>query len=137
MNFHKLVLIFTIVFFIMFIYSGIEKIYNFDKKVTILDDKLKPIVRLPKILLNLSMYLVIFLEIIGPIVIFTKIYYGKNASPFLNMLSDIVFVSFIVFLILVTVLYHQPSVSKIIPFLSNCTTLAGLIFLYIISKLIV
>lgn len=126
------IILFTILFFVMFFYSGINKIQSFDDKVAVLDQKLN--YKLPLFLLNIGMICVILLEIIGPIIITSRIIAGKNAPNNLILLSNITFVLFILFLIVVTLIYHPFSTEKAIPFLSNCTTLAGLIFLYFISN---
>lgn len=122
--------VFSVVFFAMFVYSGFDKIFSFNKKVEGLNKKLN----LPLPILNLGMLLVILLEIFAPIVITTRIFMGKSSPKFLNLLSDIMFCLMILFLIVVTLLYHPPGTKKMIPFLSNCSTLSGIVFLFILSK---
>jgi uncharacterized membrane protein YphA (DoxX/SURF4 family) len=121
----------TILIFIMFIYSGIDKILNFNSKVQTLDTKLDK--KLPLWLVNLSMYLVILLEIIGSIIIILRVLYLKNPefSKILLPLSNAVLIFFLSFLIIVTALYHPPN-KGIIPFLSNCTTFGGIAVLGIL-----
>ena len=121
----------TILIFIMFIYSGIDKIINFNSKVQTLDTKLNK--KLPLWLVNLSMSLVILLEIIGSIIIILRVLYLKNPelSKILLPLSNAVLIFFLSFLIIVTALYHPPN-KGIIPFLSNCTTFGGIAVLGIL-----
>ncbi len=121
----------TILIFIMFIYSGIDKIINFNSKVQTLDIKLDK--KLPLWLVNLSMFLVVVLEILGSIIIILRVLYLQNqeVSKILLPLSNIVLILFLLFLIIVTVLYHPPN-KGIIPFLSNCTTFGGIAVLGIL-----
>ena len=127
-----IIILFTILFFIMFIYSGIDKIKYFSDKVNTLNTKLKSMFNIK--LLNIAMACIIALEILGPIIILLRIILGENSPIILNILTNIVFVLFILFLVVVTLIYHPFSIEKPIPFLSNFTTLSGLIFLFIISN---
>ena len=109
----------------MFIYSGIDKIINFNSKVQTLDTKLDK--KLPLWFVKLSMILVILIEIIGSIIIISRVLYLNNpdVSKILLPLSNIVLILFLVFLFIVTAIYHPPN-KGIIPFLSNCTTFGGI-----------
>lgn len=127
-----IIILSVLLFFSMFIYSGVEKISNFDKKVQTLQEKLT---NFPRLLLNIGMVLVIILEIFGPIIILTRLCLNKNSPHILNILSNITLAFFVLFLVIVTFIYHPPSSNKMIPFLSNCTTLAGVLFLSIIANL--
>ena len=129
---HTIIIIFTIVFFIMFFYSGVDKIINFNDKVDTLYKKLDSKIGLS--LLKFAMICIILLEIIGPIIILLRIILAKKSHVIVNILSNIMFVLLILFILIVTLLYHPFSFNKPIPFLSNCTTLAGIIFLLIISN---
>jgi hypothetical protein len=129
---HFIIILSTILFFIMFMYSGIDKIKYFNDKVNTLNTKLHS--RFPINLLNFGMGCVIVLEIIGTLIILSRIIMGKNSPHILNIFSNITFILFILFLIVVTLLYHPFSSKKPIPFLSNCTTIAGIIFLFILSN---
>jgi len=129
---HFIIILSTILFFTMFMYSGIDKIKYFNDKVNTLNAKLDS--KFPIKLLNFGMGCVIVLEIIGTLIILSRIIMGKNSPHILNIFSNITFILFILFLIAVTLLYHPFSSKKPIPFLSNCTTIAGLIFLFIISN---
>jgi len=117
----------------MFIYSGYDKIIHFNDKIKSLDSKISKYIKLPEILLKFGMILVIILEIIGPIIILSRMILGKNTPNVLKILSNITFVCYILFLIVVTLIYHPPN-DKIIPFLSNCTTLGGIILMFIVSN---
>jgi hypothetical protein len=121
----------TILIFTMFIYSGIDKIMNFNSKIKTLDTKLDK--KFPSWLLNLSMILVILLEIIGSIIIICRVLFINNSqiSKVLLPLSNIVIILLLLFLVIVTALYHPPN-KGIIPFLSNCTTFGGIAVLGIL-----
>lgn len=114
----------VILFFVMFIYSGIDKIFNFSKKITVLSAK----TGLPLVISQLGMLGVIILELIGSalmILYFFKCkYVDYNLVKIINNL-------FLLFLIVVTFLYHPPWKTPI-PFLSNLTTFAGLLLLKIL-----
>ena len=124
-------LVATILIFIMFIYSGIDKIINFNSKVQTLDTKLDK--KIPLWLVKLSMILVILLEIIGSIIIILRVLYLNNSeiSKILLPLTNIILILFLSFLIVVTGLYHPPN-KGIIPFLSNCSTFGGIAVLGIL-----
>ena len=109
-------------FFIMFVYSGVMKVINFDKKVDILYKK----TLLPKILNVLGMIGVILLEIIGSIIlVFDTLY--ENTVP--EQIIKFIYILYFLFLVVVTFLYHPPN-SHMIPFLSNVTTFGGLLYIY-------
>ena len=110
-------------FFIMFIYSGFSKIFNFDKKT----EKLSKKTHLPYIINVLGMIMVILLEIIGSLLIIYYFIYFKISKKFI----EIVLLLYLLFLIVVTILYHPPT-KQIIPFLSNVTTFSGLLLIYTI-----
>jgi membrane-anchored protein YejM (alkaline phosphatase superfamily) len=117
----------------MFVFSGYDKIIHFNDKVKSLNNKLLKYIKLPDSLLKIGMILVILLEIIGPIIILSRIILGKNSPNILKIFSNITFICYILFLIVVTFIYHPPN-DKTIPFLSNCTTLAGIILMFIVSN---
>lgn len=111
-----------ILFFIMFIYSGINKLFSFNKKVKILENK----TRLPHIINVLGMISVILLEIFGSLImIFHFIIKNKKNIKYIKYTNLL----FLAFLVVVTLLYHPPT-DKMIPFLSNLTTFAGLLYIY-------
>jgi uncharacterized membrane protein YphA (DoxX/SURF4 family) len=117
----------------MFIYSGYDKINNFNDKIKSLDSKLSQYIKFSEPILKFAMILVILLELVGPIIILSRMILGKNAPKILKLLSNITFICFIFFLIIVTLIYHPPT-DKIIPFLSNCTTLGGIVIIFIVSN---
>ena len=121
----KIILISIILFFVMFIYSGFSKIKNFQKKVSILENK----TGLLHFINILGMFGVMSLEIFGSLIMIAH-FYNPRLLP-LN-LTKLVSILFILFLVVVTILYHPPWDKKI-PFLSNLTTFAGLL---IINQLI-
>ena len=128
----NIVILASILFFIMFIYSGYDKIIHFNDKIKSLNNKVSQFIKFPESILKFGMILVILLEIIGPIIILSRMILGKNAPNIVKILSNITFICFILFLIIVTLIYHPPN-DKIIPFLSNCTTLGGIILMFIVS----
>ena len=110
-----------LLFFIMFIYSGIRKIIKFETKTTILQTK----INLPYSICAFGMVLVILLEIIGSLIIYYNI---LNKTNF-RSITNITYLLFLLFLVVVTIIYHPPT-DKMNPFLSNLTTFAGLLYLY-------
>lgn len=119
----------AVMFFAMFIYSGVNKIMKFDQKVVTLKDKSKVSDGLAKF----GLILVIILEIVGSLyIIFYILFFKDRQSTILYYLALTVLFCFLLFMIVVTFLYHPPS-DKIIPFLSNVTTFGGfLLILYTI-----
>ena len=113
-----------VLFFIMFLYSGVMKIFRFDKKVKVLKTK----TGLPLIINQLGMIGVILLEIIGSIIII--LHYIKPNLIKSKMIVNLTKILFLLFLIVVTALYHPPSRKMMIPFLSNLTTFGGLLYIY-------
>ena len=111
-----------ILFFIMFIYSGFNKINGFNKKVSILQGK----THLPFFINVLGMIGVILLEIFGSLVMILYFIDNYMINKYLVKTTNILFLAF---LIVVTFLYHPPT-DKLIPFLSNMTTFAGLLYIY-------
>ena len=114
-----------ILFFIMFIYSGIDKILSFDKQV----DKLEQKTKLPTVINQLGMIGVIILEIIGSLLIIDYFLFGNTPK----LLAKYVLYIFLLFMIVVTIMYHPPTsfkMRKITPFLSNITTFAGFLLIY-------
>ena len=120
---------------IMFIWSGIDKISNFDKKVNTLVNKTS----WPVWFSTFGMILVILLEILGFIVLVD--YFSKTnvLTPVLSKIIDqeklvkIILLSLLGFIALVTVIYHPPGAGKMIPLKSN-TTIFGL-FLYVYADM--
>ena len=110
-----------ILFFIMFIYSGLNKIINFNKKV--LNLKKKTNLNYP--INELGIISVIILELIGSLVIIYYFFEGDIDKQIIKRVSEL----YLVFLIVVTLLYHPPT-DKMIPFLSNITTFGGMLLIY-------
>ena len=111
----------VILFFIMFIYSGFQKIFNFSKKVGNLEKK----TGLPLLLNELGMVGVILLEIIGSLIIIYYFFGGDIDKKIVKKICE----TYLLFLIVVTLLYHPPT-DKPIPFLSNVTTFGGMLLIY-------
>ena len=118
----KLKQIAVILFYVMFIYSGYNKIFSFNKKVDTLQKK----TGLPYFINAVGMISVIVLEIIGSIIMITHYIKGDiiplKIVKFINII-------YLLFLVVVTLLYHPPSRKKLIPFLSNLTTFSGLLYM--------
>ena len=108
---------------IMFIYSGFTKIFNFTKKVNILQKKTS----LPYSLNVIGMILVIILEIVGSVLLLVDSF-NKNTYVSKDIIN-MIYIQFMVFLVVVTMLYHPPGTSMI-PFLSNLTTLGAFAYIY-------
>tara|TARA_Y100001935_G_scaffold249723_1_gene248745 strand:- start:2443 stop:2820 length:378 start_codon:yes stop_codon:yes gene_type:complete len=121
MNKSTILKISIILFFVMFIYSGFQKINNFPQKVEILKRK----TGLPLPINELGMIGVIILEIIGSLLIIYYFYGGKIDKQIIKRICEL----YLLFLIVVTYLYHPPT-DKPLPFLSNITTFAGLLLIY-------
>ena len=124
----------------MFIYSGFNKIFNFNKKVFCLHKKMN----LPIILLDFAMILVIFLEVFGSIYLLYSSFYFKNKTDndktdnnndqITLDITNYVLYCFLAFLVVVTVIYHPPF-KKWIPFLSNLCTFGGfMLILYLFNS---
>ena len=111
-----------ILFFLMFLYSGVNKIINYPKKITGLDNHTWNM--LPKFLLHIGMIGVILLEIVGSIIII--LHFWEFGIP--KKIVEMTMYLFLLFLVVVTLLYHPPT-DKIIPFLSNVTTFSGLLLI--------
>ena len=103
----------------MFIYSGFNKILNYQKKIKGLDKRTGGV--LPNIILHMGMTGVLLLEILGSIAIISY-FYGIKIP---KILIQGILIMFLVFLVVVTILYHPPT-EKLIPFFSNVTTFSGL-----------
>jgi hypothetical protein len=118
-------IIIVLIMFAMFLYSGVDKIINFEKKVLTLNTKTNNV--FPLWLLNIAMVLVILLEIIGSIIIILTVASLRNPDLFKKLLpvTNVVFILLLLFLIVVTFIYHPPT-QGLIPFLSNCTTFGGI-----------
>lgn len=113
-----------LLFFIMFVYSGFNKIPNFTKLVSGLAKK----THLPFPINELGMIGVILLETIGALVVVYYFLFGENKYISKGAVKYIVSL-FILFMIVVTPLYHPPT-DKIIPFLANVTTTGGFLLIY-------
>lgn len=112
-----------LLFYVMFLYSGINKIFTFQKKVNTLGKK----TNLPYTINVLGMIGVIMLEILGSLII---IAHSLNLIKIPKLIVKLTYILYLMFLVVVTLLYHPPTDKKIIPFLSNLTTFSGLLYLY-------
>ena len=112
----------VILFYVMFLYSGYNKIFSFNKKVDLLQQK----TGLPYLFNAGGMIGVILLEIIGSLIMIIH-YFKKDLIPI--QIVKYVKINYLLFLIAVTLLYHPPT-QKMIPFLSNLTTFSGLLYMY-------
>ena len=128
-NTKKLAIILTSV---MFIWSGINKVNNFGKKVSTLVNK----TGWPEWFSTLGMILVILLEIIGFIILIDYFCETNVLTPILSKIIDmkklanLILLSVILFIALVTVIYHPPEAGKMIPFLNNLSLFGLFLYLY-------
>lgn len=128
----NIILIIALIFILpMFIWSGVNKILNFDKKVKTLGKKLS---FLPKFYCDFGMVMVIILEIIGSLILLYSAIFYNNRSPLLQTITNITLILFILFLIVVTFIYHPPG-KKIIPFMSNMCDIGAFILLFCLFNL--
>ena len=128
----NIILIVALVFILpMFIWSGINKILNFDKKVKTLNKKIPFI---PKFSCDIGMVMVIILEIIGSFILLYSAIFYKNRSPLLQTITNITLILFILFLIVVTLIYHPPG-KKMIPFMSNMCDIGAFVLLLCLFNL--
>lgn len=117
---------------VMFLWSGVNKILSFDKKVETLVKK----TGWPVMLCIVGMIGVIILESIGFILLLE--YYlnmpilTKLLSPLIGQreLIQLILITIILFIIVVTLIYHPLDVSRPIPFLTNLTILGAFIYVY-------
>lgn len=110
---------------LMFILSGIGKLYDFEMTVESLKNKVP--LNLSQVFHELGIYIVILLEILAPIIIIYSVFTGlyKNEAYYSV-------IALIVFTIVATLIYHPPnfgSYKKSIPFLANVSLLGGLLLL--------
>lgn len=127
----NLILILSIMlFFSQFIYSGVNKITNFSKKVSVLEKK----TNFRRGISEFGMVCVILLEIIGSLIVLGYFISNSNNELYKNI-TLFTLIIFCLFLVIVTAIYHPPG-TKMIPFMSNISILgAFLLLIYItISK---
>ena len=122
---------------IMFIWSGTNKIKNFDKKVLTLSNK----TNLDENICKIGIILVILLEIIGFLLLLEYFFDMNILYNIINKINifiklsqiqliQIVLLSLLLFLIVVTIIYHPFSIEHPIPFLSNLTTFGLFLYIY-------
>lgn len=120
-----LLLIGKILLLSIFLLSGISKIKNFKGTVSGFKNVFFP-KKLPNFIYNLIIFLVIVLEILGPIII---IYNSQTYNlPELSYYSSI---SLAIFTLLATYLYHNPMTQKgqFYYFMKNVSIIGGLLIL--------
>lgn len=122
----NLIKIAILMFFIMFIFSGVRKVPNFHSLVSGLSKK----TRLPSPINELGMIGVILLEIIGSLILVGYFWFPQTTLQYVSK-QQVKYISqlFIAFMIVVTPLYHPPT-KAIIPFLSNLTITGGFLLIY-------
>lgn len=114
----------------MFIYSGIDKIINFQKKVGNLQNKIK----CNKFIAQLGIVSVIIIEILCSLILIVAALTLYKQPVYLKIATNISIMLFMLFMIVVTPIYHQPG-NKPIPFLSNmCTFGVFLLLLYFFNN---
>jgi len=109
---------------VMFFLSGISKISSFSQTSNGLYKK--PFFNLmPKFISNLSLLLVIILEIIAPMLIMMAV-----INPEYNLLAQVSAIGLAIFTILATLLYHfPPNGVEFYFFMKNITIIGGLLSL--------
>ena len=116
----------VLLFFVMFVYSGIMKVMGFAKKTKGLSKK----TGFPYPINELGMLGVILLEVVGSLII-VFYFWGQDIfgirleKKYMQYLLQI----YLLFLIVVTFLYHPPT-EQLTHFLSNVTTFGGLLLIY-------
>lgn len=116
----------VLLFFIMFVFSGVGKIMNFQKKTKGLAKK----TNLPYPMNELGMIGVILLEIIGALIIVGYFWFPQITQKYIKKeYIKYICLTFILFMCVVTPLYHPPH-KQIIAFLSNVTTTGGFLLIY-------
>lgn len=117
---------------VMFIWSGINKTLNFDKKVSVLEKK----TGLPEMLCMTGMVCVIILELLGFILLLEYFFkmpvLTKILEKFIKQeqLIRLILIAIILFIIVVTLIYHPLNFERPIPFLTNLTILGAFIYIY-------
>lgn len=128
MNSINLILILALVlFFSQFIYSGINKITNFSKKVDVLEKK----TNFNRGISEIGMVCVILLEIIGSLIVLGYLISNSSNELYKNITIMTLFI-FCLFLVIVTAIYHPPG-TKMIPFMSNLSMLGAFFLLIYIT----
>lgn len=122
------ILIYFVVLF-MYIISGIDKIFNFNKAVggfrKRLISKLSISRNLPSIFFKLSIVIAIVIELLGSLVILYSSY--KENYTHLDILATY---SLLFFTVLATLIYHFPPFgTTYYPFISNVTSCGALLLI--------
>ena len=113
-----------ILFSLMFLWSGINKIKNFDKKINTLFKKTNWNLDFCKI----AMILVILLEVVGILLLID--YNSFNFANLNKKIIKLILLALLAFIVIVTPIYHPPDVNKLIPFLSNVSLFGLLLYVY-------
>ena len=127
----QILIIVTLCFVLpMFIYSGINKIIHFQKKVNNLQNKIK----CNKLIAQLGIVAVIIIEILCSLILIAAALTLYKQPIYLKIVTNISIILFMIFLVVVTLIYHPPG-NKLIPFLSNmCTFGVFLLLLYFFNN---
>ena len=127
----QILIIVTLCFVLpMFIYSGINKIIHFQKKVGNLQNKIK----CNKLIAQLGIVAVIIIEILCSLILIVAALTLYKQPVYLKIATNISIMLFMLFMIVVTPIYHPPG-NKPIPFLSNmCTFGVFLLLLYFFNN---
>ncbi len=114
----------------MFVLAGINKIFNFDKTVSSISNKINPIIKLDNNFYKLVIVLVILLEIIAPYIIVSESYYKSKDKKY-SLYSGYLL---IVFVILATIIYHPLNIinyNKSTSTWSHISLIGGLLLMVI------
>ena len=114
--------------YLMFLYSGIDKIINYNNKITNLKNILpKPLKNLNNWVYHFCIMISILLLTIGSmLMILDSLQINKLKPNFKKMIIKL----FITWMIIVTVLIHHPFKKQKIPFLSNLSNIGGFIYMH-------
>ena len=116
-----------VLFFTMFVYSGVEKVRRFSQKTRVLQKKISDLIPgWPQCLSAAGMAGVVALEIVGSAVVVAAMVSGTAVAR--RIARAVVWV-YVAFVVVVTMLYHPPSRAKPVAFLSNLTTLGGFLLI--------
>ena len=117
---------------LMFVYSGVNKLHHFDKKVDVLAQKVRDRTSLspPREVAQAGMVGAIVLEVVGSLFLVYVALARPKGEVWRRCTAGVV-LAFVVFVVLATLLYHFPDgKGRLIPALSNLTTATGFLFMW-------
>ena len=110
----------------IFVFSGINKILNFNSNVDSLSKKFNYIKNIPHIIFTIIIIIAIIIVIGAPIIILCN-----NFNYIGNDIARYAVVSLLIFTVIATLLYHLPTDDgQMIHFLKNLSLIGGLLLYY-------